>query len=185
MKQEYLTPFLKHLSLKLPEPAIQYPTTTGIENIVQKGGDGDEENKEEEEEEEPNQNSNDSNESGNNYLANMIVKAINLGLSKSDKYLEQRDKRKKKIRADKNKIKGITMANGIDMNYGGGILVFGPNFQIKQMIHMFYDQETKPMYFSTPVQSRMDDDVVNKNIKNKPKPYTSAKIAQEIKKIFQ
>jgi hypothetical protein len=173
MKQDYLTPFLKHLSLTLPTPSrgvinggssddIQIPANK--DPLVELVGGGD---------------------TTTDQLATMIINAIKSGLSKSDKYLQDQAKRKKKIRADKNKIKGITMANGIDMNYGGGILVFGPNFQIKQMIHMFYDQETKPMYFSTPVQARMDDDVVNKNIKNKPKPYTSAKIAQEIKKIFQ
>ena len=48
---------------------------------------------------------------------------------------------------------------------------------------MFYDAKTTPMYFSTSVQDSMEDDVVNKNIRQ-PKPYTSVDITKEIKKII-
>ena len=116
-------------------------------------------------------------------LAGMIIKAIAAGLKQSNKYLEAAAKRNKKIQEDKEKIKRISMTNGIDMNYGGGLLVFGPNFKIEKMIHMFYDKQT-PMYFSTSVEDTMEDDVVNENITN-PKPYTSTTIAQEIKEVIK
>ena len=171
MKQEYLTPFLKHLSLTLPTPSrevinggssddIQIPANK--DPLVELVGGGD---------------------TTTDQLATMIINAIKSGLSKSDKYLQDQAKREKKIQSDKNKINRMTMANGIDMNYGGGILVFGPNFKIEQMIHMFYDEKTKPMYFSIPVQDSMEDNVVNTNIR-KPTPYTSVDITREIKKII-
>ena len=171
MKQEYLIPFLKHLSLTLPTPSrevinggssddIQIPANKDSPVELVGGGD-----------------------TTDDQLATMIINAINSGLSKSDKYLQDQAKRVKKIQADKNKINRITMANGIDMNYGGGILVFGSNFKIEQMIHMFYDAKTTPMYFSTSVQDSMENDVVNKNI-SEPKAYTSVNITQEIKRII-
>jgi len=171
MKQEYLTPFLKHLSLTLPTPSrevINGGSSDDIQILANKDsplelvGGGD---------------------TTTDQLATMIINAIKSGLSKSDKYLQDQAKREKKIQSDKNKINRITMENGIDMNYGGGILVFGPNFKIAQMIHMFYDAKTNPVYFSTSVQDSMADDIVNKNI-SRPNQYTSVDITQEIKKII-
>ena len=171
MKQEYLIPFLKHLSLTLPTPSrevINGGSSDDIQILANKDsplelvGGGD---------------------TTTDQLATMIINAIKSGLSKSDKYLQDQAKREKKIQSDKNKINRMTMANGIDMNYGGGILVFGPNFKISQMIHMFYDAKTNPMYFSTPVQDSMADDIVNQNI-SRPNQYTSVDITREIKKII-
>jgi hypothetical protein len=167
MKQDYLTPFLKHLSLQIPEQVSEYINTTGIDNILQKGGDDKPKN----------------NDSDTKALAKMIVNAITSALTKSDKYLEERNKRKKKIEADKKKIKSMTMANPIDMNYGGGILVFGPDFKIEEMIHMFYN-EKKPMYFSIPVEDTMSDNIVNTNIDIQT-PYSSADITNKIKTIIK
>ena len=115
-------------------------------------------------------------------LADMIINAIVAGLKQSNQYLEEASKHNKKIQTDKNKINRITMDNGIDMNYGGGLLVFGPNFKIEQMIHMFYDKK-KPVFFSTPVQDSMADDVVNTNIRQ-PTSYNSTTITEEIKKVI-
>ena len=164
MKQDYLTPFLKHLSLKMPSPvsdSVEIDKKEEASVVIELvGGGGDDEK-----------------------LAGMIIKAIAAGLKQSNKYLEAGAKRNKKIQADKEKIKRISMTNGIDMNYGGGLLVFGPNFKIEKMIHMFYDEQ-KPMYFSTSVEETMEDDVVNENITN-PQQYTSTTIAQEIKDVIK
>jgi hypothetical protein len=168
MKQDYLTPFLKHLSLQMPEQVSEYINTTGIDNILQKGGDDNPKN----------------NNSETTALAKMIVNAIKSALTQSNKYLEERAKREKKIEADKKKIKSMTMANPIDMNYGGGILVFGPDFKIEEMIHMFYAGNTKPMYFSIPVEDTMSDNIVNTNIDIQT-PYSSADITNKIKTIIK
>ena len=177
MKQDYLTPFLKHLSLQMPEQVSEYITTVGIEDIVQKGGEGDDDDTETK----PEGDKND--ESVTKALAEKIANAIVSGLKKSNKYLEERNKRKKKIEADKNKIKRMTMVNPIDMNYGGGLLVFGPDFNIKKMIHMFYIEKA-PMYFSTEIGEIMDNNVVNQKLKKK-KTYSSANIANEIKTVIE
>ena len=165
MKQDYLTPFLKHLSLKMPSPvsdSVEIDKKEEASVVIELVGGGD---------------------TTKEKLAGMIINAIKLGLKQSNKYLEAAAKRKKKIQADKEKIKRISMTNGIDMNYGGGLLVFGPNFKIEKMIHMFYDKQ-KPMYFSTSVEDTMENDVVNENI-SKSKSYTSTTIAQEIKDVIK
>jgi hypothetical protein len=162
MKQDYLTPFLKHLSLKMPSPvsdSVEIDKKEEASVVIELVGGG-----------------------GDEKLAGMIINAIKLGLKQSNKYLEAAAKRNKKIQADKEKIKRISMTNGIDMNYGGGLLVFGPNFKIEKMIHMFYDKQT-PMYFSTSVEDTMEDDVVIDKISDS-EPYMSTTIAEEIKKII-
>jgi hypothetical protein len=75
------------------------------------------------------------------------------------------------------------MPNAINLYYGGGLLVFGPDFNIKQMIHMFYDDKTKPVYFSNEIGDSMEDDIINKNLTTS-KPYASANIIQEIKDVI-
>jgi hypothetical protein len=163
MKQDYLTPFLKHLSLKMPSPvsdSVEIDKKEEASVVIELVGGGDDDK-----------------------LATMIINAIKLGLKQSNKYLEAAAKRKKKIQEDKEKIKRISMTNGIDMNYGGGLLVFGPNFKIEKMIHMFYEKQ-KPMYFSTSVEETMEDNVVNENI-SESKPYTSITIVQEIKDVIK
>ena len=165
MKQDYLTPFLKHLSLKMPSPvsdSVEIDKKEEASVVIELVGGGD---------------------TTKEKLAGMIINAIKLGLKQSNKYLEAAAKRKKKIQADKEKIKRITMTNGIDMNYGGGLLVFGPNFKIEKMIHMFYDKQ-KPMYFSTSVEDTMEDDVVSEKISDSEE-YTSTTIAQQIKEVIK
>ena len=129
-------------------------------------------------------------------LAVMITDAIKSGLTQSNKSqtkekdssqpkekdISQPKEKANSVQADINRIKRITMANGIDLYYGGGLLVFGPNFKIEKMIHMFYDTQ-KPMYFSTPVNDTMADNVLNTNIAN-AKPFSSADITQEIKTVI-
>ena len=163
MKQDYLTPFLKHLSLKMPSPvsdSVEIDKKEEASVVIELVGGG-----------------------GDDKLATMIINAIKLGLKQSNKYLEAAAKRKKKIQEDKEKIKRISMTNGIDMNYGGGLLVFGPNFKIEKMIHMFYDKQ-KPMYFSTSVEDTMENDVVIDKISDS-EPYMSTTIAQEIKEVIK
>jgi hypothetical protein len=117
-------------------------------------------------------------------LALMITDAIISGLKKSDKYVKDKNKRVGKIRADIKKIKAMGMPNAINLYYGGGILVFGPKFNIQKMIHMFYNSETKPVYFSKEIGDSMEDNVVNENL-TQTKTYASANIIQEIKDVIK
>lgn len=175
MKHNYLTPFLNHLSLTMPSPVSDIAeinkkkeTSLVIELV---GGDkeADKELKKIERE--------------NKELAIIITNAIVAGLKQSKKYLEKpKDTYDEKIQVDKDKIKRITMTNGIDMNYGGGLLVFTSNFKIEKMIHMFYLQE-KPKYFSISVEDTINEDVANEMMTN-TKEYTSTDIALEIKKVL-
>jgi hypothetical protein len=119
-----------------------------------------------------------------NVLALMITDAIISGLKKSNVYLKDKNKRDIKIKEDMNKIKRLTISNAIDLKYGGGILVFGPNFNIQKMIHIFYNTETKPVYFSKEIGDTMEDNVVNENL-TKSKLYSSANIIQEIKDVIK
>lgn len=171
MKHNYLTPFLNHLSLTMPSPVSDIAeinkkkeTSLVIELV---GGDKEADEKKKKEKE----------------LAKLITNAIVAGLKQSKKYLEKpKDTSDEKIQVDKDKIKHITMTNGIDMNYGGGLLVFSSNFKIEKMIHMFYLQE-KPKYLSISVEDTINEDVVNENMTN-TKEYTSTDIALEIKKVL-
>ena len=191
MKQDYLTPFLKKANLHIPltlyldnplmsnkglndlplvepleplgplEPLVEPLEPLGpLEPLVEGGG------------------------SIEKALAKMITDAIISGLKKSDKYVKDKEKRLGKIRADIKKIKIISMPNAINLYYGGGILVFGPNFNIQKMIHMFYNTDTKPVYFSKEIGDSMEDNVVNKNL-TQSKKYTSANIIQEIKDVIK
>jgi hypothetical protein len=65
----------------------------------------------------------------------MITNAIIKGLGQSIKS-------QKKIESDKENIRNMTIENGIDLNRGGGLLLFGPNLQINNMVHMFFNGST-------------------------------------------
>lgn len=168
MKQDYLTPFLKKANLHIPLTDNPLMSNKGLNELpleplgplLEGGG---------------------SNETD---LAKKITDAIISGLNKSDKYVKDKEKRLGKIRTDIKKIKRISMPNAINLYYGGGILVFGQNFNIQKMIHMFYNTETKPVYFSKEIGDSMEDNVVNENI-TQFEPYTSANIIQEIKDVIK
>jgi hypothetical protein len=50
---------------------------------------------------------------------------------------------------------------------------------------MFYDNNTKPVYFSEEIGDSMDNNTVNKKISTpNPNPYTSANMIQEIKEVI-
>ena len=193
MKQDYLTPFLKKANLHIPltlylenrpmsnkvlnelplepfepleplSPLIEESSGGGIGKFVYR-----------------NLVKGVSNEK---VLALMITDAIISGLKNSNVYLKDKNKHDIKIKEGMNKIKRLTISNAIDLNYGGGILVFGPKFNIQKMIHMFYNTETKPVYFSKEIGDSMEDNVVNENL-TKSKLYSSANIIQEIKDVIK
>jgi len=195
MNDEYLTPFFKKANIVYNNT----PNSTTINNEIQKGGDLKDFAKSTAKlvgsvaSATPNLLNSASkklskkiyDKSSPNGLSNMITDAIVSALKKSDEYLKDSEKRRGKIQTDISKIKGMTMPNAINLYYGGGLLVFGNDFEIKKMVHMFYDDNTKPVYFSEEIGDSMDNNTVNKKISTpNPNPYTSANMIQEIKEVI-
>ena len=190
MNDKYLTPFFKKANIVYNNTS----NSTAINNELQKGGDLKDFAKSTAKlvgsvaSATPNVLSNASEKLSKklmdkNTLANMITDAIVAALKKSDEYLKDSEKRRGKIQADISKIKGMTMPNAINLYYGGGLLVFGNDFEIKKMVHMFYDDKTQPVYFSEEIGDTMENNTVNQKL-GTPNPYTSANIIQEIKEVI-
>jgi hypothetical protein len=99
-------------------------------------------------------------ETSNDLLASMITNAIIKGLGQSIKS-------QKKIESDKENIRNMTIENGIDLNRGGGLLLFGPNLQINNMVHMFFNGST-PVYFKQDIDpSNSSGDLIQAGLQGK------------------
>lgn len=107
-------------------------------------------------------------------LALMIKDAIQKALKNSVKNINADKEKLKQIQTDIQTIKKMILANKIDMDYGGGLLVFGPDFHIQKMIH-FFDKN----YFSTEIGAVMKDDAVQSGM-TQAQAYSSKTIADEI-----
>jgi hypothetical protein len=109
-------------------------------------------------------------------IKDIIRKALKISKNKQ-KYNEEREKQ---IQIDIQTIQKMTLTNKIDLEYGGGLLVFGPDFNISQMIHLF--GKDNPQFFSTDVGAVMNPDVVNTNM-NEAQQYSSQSIVDVIENV--
>ena len=178
MNRDYLIPFLNHLSLKLPSNVVYNNTIRAIvdknthiggkaisqvqskQNQMIKpkgligGAQGDEEKKQQ------------------LTLATMISKAIIAGFNISKE-------RVKKDKLDEDNIKKMLTTNNIDIEYGGGLLIFGTDLQIKKMIHMFQLKNESNKYFVKEIDANIENDVILEGIHDSNE-FDSSIIVQEI-----
>lgn len=120
-------------------------------------------------------------------LAENIVKsiqdALNISIKKSsllDKNTAEHDIQVKK---DIEKITKFVISKKIDMNYGGGLLMFDSTFDIKNMIYMC-NRDNKPMFDSLKIEPNMKNNSINTILQGSMQTYKSAKIVEEIKNKF-
>jgi hypothetical protein len=92
-----------------------------------------------------------------NALAKRIIKSIQNALKIVNKDMDASEE-------DIKRVKQLKIVNQIDMNFGGGLLMFDKEFKMNQIIHMFYS-EKKPYYISLPVgKDILPNDILNQNL---------------------
>ena len=69
--------------------------------------------------------------------------------------------------------------NNIDIEYGGGLLIFGTDLQIKKMIHMFQLKNESNKYFVKEIDANIENDVILEGIHDSNE-FDSSIIVQEI-----
>lgn len=106
-------------------------------------------------------------------LAQKITKTILQAFSN----LKEKDKIKE---AELQKVAKLTFTNPIDLNFGGGFLIFGPDLQINSMTHIF-NKDTKLFYFERPITSTIEKDIVNNGIESDT-PYNIDEFITSVKK---
>lgn len=89
----------------------------------------------------------------------------------------------KELKRDYEKIKNLKMTNQIDLNYGGGFLIFDSNFKIQHMLHVLNDPQNKPKFMSLPIGENMENNTINANLKENHQPLNIIAVLAEIKKI--
>jgi len=109
-------------------------------------------------------------------LAKKIVDSINMSL-------DVLDNQSKQITKDYEKIKNLKMKNQIDLNYGGGFLIFDSNFKVQHMIHLLNDPQNAPKFMSLHIGENMENNTINANLKDNHQPYQAVSVVTEIKKI--
>ena len=92
-----------------------------------------------------------------NILAKRIMKSIQNALKIVNNETDLSEE-------DIKRVKNLKIENQIDMNFGGGLLMFDKDLKINQIVHMFYN-EKKPYYISLPVgKDILPNDILNQNL---------------------
>jgi len=79
---------------------------------------------------------------------------------------------------DLQKIAKLVIQKPVNLNFGGGFLVFGPDLKITSMIHVF-NKENQPFYFEKQFTSSIEPTSINDGVKSELK-YT---VKQNVKSI--
>jgi len=79
---------------------------------------------------------------------------------------------------DLQKIAKLVIQKPVNLNFGGGFLVFGPDLKITSMIHVF-NKENQPFYFEKQFTSNIEPTAINDGVKSELK-YT---VKQNVKSI--
>ena len=79
---------------------------------------------------------------------------------------------------DLQKISKLVIEKPVNLNFGGGFLIFGPDFKIISMIHIF-NKNNEPFYFEKNFNSHIEPNVINEGVKSEQK-YT---VKQNVKSI--
>jgi hypothetical protein len=79
---------------------------------------------------------------------------------------------------DLQKISKLVIEKPVNLNFGGGFLIFGPDFKITSMIHIF-NKNNEPFYFEKNFNSHIEPNVINEGVKSEQK-YT---VKQNVKSI--
>jgi len=90
-------------------------------------------------------------------------------------------KSQKVIQEDIEKIQRLTIPNQIDLNYGGGILIFDGDFNIIQTMYFCYQNGETPVYMNEPIDtSNTENDFLNQLLAEEHPPYASKPITIEL-----
>jgi hypothetical protein len=81
---------------------------------------------------------------------------------------------------DLQKIAKLVIEKPVNLNFGGGFLVFGPDLKITSMIHI-YNKDNEPFYFEKEFNSAIEKNVINEGVKS-DKKYT---LKQNVKSITE
>jgi hypothetical protein len=91
-------------------------------------------------------------------------------------------KLKEKLREiDLQKLSKLVIEKPINLNFGGGLLIFGPDLKISSMIHI-YNKNNEPCYFEKQFTSTIEKNTINDGIKSDEK-YDIQKIIQSIRQM--
>ena len=84
------------------------------------------------------------------------------------------------IEIDLQKIAKLVIEKPVNLNFGGGFLVFGPDLKITSMIHI-YNKDNQPFYFEKEFNSAIEKNAINEGVKSDQK-YT---LKQNVKSITE
>ena len=87
------------------------------------------------------------------------------------------------VKKDIEKLRKFIVTKQIDMNYGGGFMVFDSNFNMKNMIYTCYKDKI-PKFASEEIQPSMVANSVNSILQGKMDNYDSKKIVETITSKF-
>ena len=91
---------------------------------------------------------------------------------------------KEKIRQlDLQKIEKLIIEKPINLNFGGGFLIFGPDLKVSSMVHIF-NKENQPFYFEKQFSSSIEDNTINQALKSE-ETYNVKIVSQKIKNILK
>lgn len=90
----------------------------------------------------------------------------------------------KQVTKDIEKIKKFEVPKQIDMNYGGGFIVFDSNFNIKDMIYTCY-KDNNPKFASIDIKPTMPNNAINTLLQGNMQTYSSKKIVEKMNKIIK
>jgi hypothetical protein len=80
---------------------------------------------------------------------------------------------------DLQKVAKLVIEKPVNLNFGGGFLIFGPDLQICSMIHIF-NKDNQPFYFEKQFTSNIESNTINDGVKSEQK-YT---VTQNVKSII-
>ena len=122
-------------------------------------------------------------------LSRKITEAIKIALYNASVQLAEGEKSDelldKRIEQDIENIKKLVIQNQIDMNYGGGFLIFDSKFNIKELMYLGFIEGKTPMYASESVEPNMMNNTINNILHNSMKEYDSETVADEIFELLQ
>jgi len=122
-------------------------------------------------------------------LSRKITEAITTALYNASVQLANGEKGDelldKRIEEDIENIKKLVIQNQIDMNYGGGFLIFDSKFNIKELMYLGFTEDKTPMYGLEPIQPNMTNNTINTILHNSMKEYDSETVADELFELLQ
>jgi hypothetical protein len=110
-------------------------------------------------------------------LAQKIVKSIQNALAEVNL-------RNNVIQEDIEKIQKLVVPNQIDLNYGGGILIFDGKFNILQTLYFCFQEDTPISANESIDPSNTEPDFLNHILNTENPPYNNIQIARQIMSVM-